>query len=253
MFYHVSTLDEELFGDVSSFSDWFLENEYSTGGETYRSWNRECNIAVKAGDVLGTAGGNPGQWMLDLGIYDTRYQPEMVANPARWSQYQCIHAVCPLQYYGENTMGTQLWNLVDREEIEGDSTPCGTVMQDVPGTAQGCWFLDGVSETYPEDPHLALVYSNTRPDRAVLSAGNSIPNLASGTYEFVPRKDGPLNRDFADITPDGYIYRFEVDRFDGVIIVSMPDASTLWIEALEGTTAGIVDRTFSDSKVVFVR
>ena len=150
-------------------------------------------------------------------------------------------------------MGKQLWNLVDRDEVEGDSTPCGSVMQDIPGTAQGCWFLNGVSETYPEDPHLALVRSNTRPDRAVLSVGNSVTGLASDTYEFVPQGIGPMNRDFADITPDGYIYGFEVEEFDGIIIVYMPDATTLWIEALGEATVDLTDRTFSDNKVVFVR
>ena len=62
----------------------------------------------------------------------------------------------------------------------GDNRRVGSgTLQDLPGTAQGCWFLSGVSDTYPGDPHLALVRSNIYPARAVLLVGNSTPNLDS--------------------------------------------------------------------------
>ncbi|MFC1794180.1 hypothetical protein ACFL3Q_11400 [Planctomycetota bacterium] len=77
--------------------------------------------------------------------------------------------------------------------------------------AQGCWFLLGVGDTYPEDPHLALVRSNIHSTRTVLSVGNSIPNLDSAAYEFLPETSGMLNRDFRDITPDKQIYGFRLD------------------------------------------
>ncbi|MDP6510913.1 MAG: hypothetical protein QGH23_06880, partial [Dehalococcoidia bacterium] len=36
VFGHISSLSADLFGDTSSYEDWRLNSEYSTGGETYR-------------------------------------------------------------------------------------------------------------------------------------------------------------------------------------------------------------------------
>ncbi len=126
-------------------------------------------------------------------------------------------------------------------------------MQDIPGTAHGSWFLFGVEHTYPEDPHLALVYSNFHPSQAVLSAGTSIPNLDSDTYGFLPTDSGLLNREFQDISPDGRVYGFEVDGFDGIIILQMVDSNTLWIEALKGAISDSSSWRFTENKTVFVR
>ena len=250
---HVSSLSTEIFGDTSSFKEWTLDNEYSTGGETYRRWRKEYNINVMAGQVLGSAGGNPGQWALDLGVYNLRHIQESVANSQRWLKSWYLHAVDPLSCFEKGPVLDQLLQLVDRELVEGDSLPYGSVLQDLPGAAQGCWFFSGVRDTYPEDPHLALVHSNIYPSRAVLSVGTSIPNLDSATYKFLPEDSGLVNRDFKEITPDGQIYGFQVDQFDGVIILQMPDAETLWIEALKGANSHPVSWSFSENKTTFKR
>ncbi|MFC2038898.1 hypothetical protein ACFLUG_03915, partial [Chloroflexota bacterium] len=259
MFYHVSTLSEEIFGDTSSFSTWKLDNEYETGGETYRSWSKALDIEVKAGDIIGTVGGNPGQWAMDIGMYDARRESGTAANPERWARSRYKHAVCPLDFYEEGPVLDKLLSLLTRDEMEGDGTPCGAVLQDIPGTAQGNWFLSGVKATYPEDRHLAMVRSNTHPGRAVFSVGKSVPGLESHNYQFLPRDSGTLNRDFKDVVPGGQIYSFQTDPFerartyDGIIIVTMPDADTLWIEAIRGAGADSGDLNFSDNKAVFVR
>ena len=123
----------------------------------------------------------------------------------------------------------QLVGLVKRDKVEGETIPCGSYLQDVPGTAQGNWFLSGIREKNPEDPHLARLHSNIHPARAVFSVGTSIRDLRSGKYEVLPVEKGLLDRDFKDITPDGYTYGFRVVRhdniaFDGIVIVRMPDA-----------------------------
>jgi len=252
-FIHVSSLDEEIFGDTSSFSDWLLDSEYTTGGELYRMWSKDYNIDVSAGQVLGTAGGNPGQWALDLGVYDSNCRQEYVANPERWLLSQYLYAVDPLYYFEEGPVLAQLLELVERDVTEEDRLPYGSVLQDLPGTAQGCWFLGGVEETYPEDLHLALVYSNINPSRAVISAGNSIANLYSDAYEFLSEDSGVLNRDFKEIVPDGQIYGFQVGLFDGIIIMQMPNAETLWVEALVGASIEPTSWSFTGNKTIFVR
>jgi hypothetical protein len=83
--------------------------------------------------------------------------------------------------------------------------------------------------------------------------GNSIPNLDSAAYEFLPETSGLLNRDFRDITPDEQIYGFRVDQVAGIIIVQMPDAETLWIEILKGATVNRASWVFTDDKTAFER
>jgi len=250
---HVSSLSEIVFGDTTSFQAWEKTNEYTTGSETYRWWSREYDLKVDAGQVIGTAGGNLNQWALDLFVYDLEQAQFNVANPERWLKSWYLHGVDPLDYYEDNPVFEHLLKLVDREMSEDEHPPFGSVLQDIQGTAQGCWFLNGVKETYPEDPHLALVHDNIRPRFAVLSVGNSIQNLPADTYEFVPLEDGVLNRDFRDITADNTIYGFYVERFSGIIIVHMPDSETLWVESLPGVDSDTNQWVFSTDKTIFTR
>jgi len=250
---HVSSLSGDIFGETSSFKNWKKTNEYTTGGETYRWWSKGYDLKVEAGQIIGTAGGNPNQWALDLFVYDLEQTQLDVANPERWAKSWYLHGVDPLSYYEDNPVFEQLLKLVDREISEGGEPPYGSVLQDMPGTAQGCWFLNGVKETYPEDPHLALVHDNIRPRFAVLSVGNSVRNLKAGTYEFLPQESGLLNRDFKDISANDKTFGFEVERFDGIIIIHMPDSETLWIEALSGVNTNPDQWIFSANKTTFNR
>lgn len=273
-FIHISALSTDLFGEITSYDGWSLTGEHSTGGETYRSWTKEVDVDVTAGEVLGTTGGNTGIWAWDFSMVDLRIsQEKSVVNPERYSYWRwmptgsggtkiatagALSGVCFLLYYGEGPVLDQLAGLVKRDKVEGETIPCGSYLQDVPGTAQGNWFLSGVSGTNPENPHLALVHSTLHPDRAVLSVGTSLQGLRYGTYEFLPAEQGLLDRDFKDITPDGRTYGYRVVRhdnidFDGIVIVRMPDEETLWIEALTGAITEPSSWAFTGNKTIFVR
>ncbi len=253
VFGHVSSLNTAVFGPTMDLSGWELLNEYSTGGETYRISSRNFNITVKAGDLLGTAGGNPGQWALDFGVYNANSRSALAANPSRWQYSNYLTAVCPLSLYPPGPLLDNLVALVKRDKVAGEPYPWGTVMQDVAGTASGCWFFSGTEDTYPEDPHLALVHSNLHPSKAVFSVGTSVPSLKSGVYEFTPQASGLLNRDFKDVVPDDRIYGFSVGGFSGVVILSLPDADTLYLEVLPGGSTSPSAWKFSNHKVVFQR
>lgn len=253
VFGHISTLDVGIFGESSSFASWNLTNEYETGGEIYRLWRRNVSIEVSAGQQLGTTGGRRGQYALDLGVYDRRLPAEAVANRLRWSQSSVLTSVCPFDYYAHGTVRTALLDLIETEADVPSESRCFTVFQDAPGTARGCWFVEGTIDTYPEDPHVALIVSNIRPSRYVFSVGTSIQGLASGTYEFAPYQAGVLNRPFDRIGPDGTIYGFDVDGYPGTVIITMPDATTLWIEALPVGRRNSHTWAFSDNKTVFAR
>lgn len=250
---HVRSLETSIFGDVSTLAGWTLESEYSTGGETYRRWRRLYNLPVAAGTVLGTAGGNPGQWALDFFAHDTRVTAAGAANPARWAGSRYLHTVCPLDLYVSGAVHTQLVSLLDRVSGPGDLYPCGQLMQDVAGTAQGCWFLEGTTSTYPEDPHLALVTSNFDPTRAVMSVGTSVTAFGPGAYGFTPLGSGLLNRPFAALSADGQTYGYQFPSPPGIVAVRMPDANTLWVERLPGATTNPATWTFTGGQTVFER
>lgn len=253
VFGHVSSLDPDLFGDTASFSDWTLSNEYTTGGETYRLWRKDVSIDVEAGQRLGTTGGRRGQYALDLGVYDERGMAQDVASPSRWTQSRVLHAACPFDYYATGTVRTALLNLIESALGIPLESRCFTVFQDEPGTARGCWFVDGTANTYPEDPHLALLASNIRPSRYVFSVGTSVPGLASGRYEFSPYQAGVLNRPFDLVEPNGTIYGYAVDGYPGTLIITLPDEDTLWIEALPEGHRNSRMWAFTDKKCVFKR
>ena len=252
-FFHITTPSEEIFGDTADFSGWHLDNDYSTGGEIYRTWSKEYDIEVAAGEFLGTAGGNPNQWAFDLGVYDERQYPAVVAAPERWEGYRYLNSVCPLSLYEPGPLLDRMVSLVERDKVEGEGLPCGYVLQDVPGTAHGCWFLEGIEETYPEDLHLALVRDNIHPAYIAVSTGNSVRGLRSRAYKFLPESSGLLNRDFAGITPDGQVYGYVSLDYNGVIIISMPDIETLYIELLPEATQDSETWAFTGNKTVFKR
>jgi len=104
VFAHVTSLSEDIFGDTSDFTEWDLDSEYTTGGETYRMWRKEYNIKVESGQVIGAAGRNPGQWALDLGVYDLNQIQDKVANPERWKQTWYLHAIDPLTCFREGEL-----------------------------------------------------------------------------------------------------------------------------------------------------
>jgi len=253
VFGHITSLDSEVFGDTTSFTDWTLSNEYSTGGETYRLWRRDVSIEVTAGQRLGTTGGRWGQFALDFGVYDRRRTAEDVATPARWTHSRVLTAVCPLDYYAEGPLQATLLDSVESDPMLPADERCAKVFQDVPGTARGCWFAKDVLNTYPEDPHLALVTSNLRPWESVLSVGTSVPGLPSGLYTFVPQAGGLVNRTFEEVSADGAIYGFQVNGFEGVILLKMSDDVTLWIEAVPGGSVVPERWTFTSIKAVFER
>ena len=66
------------------------------------------------------------------------------------------------------------------------------------------------------------------------------PGMSAGAYSFVPVKSGTINRDPSTITPSQSVYCWEIgySSFDrrGVVLVQLPDASTLGVDARAGST-----------------
>ena len=174
--------------------------DYTTGGvqSHFCSYDR-FELEVSPGEQVAFTSGR--SYALDLGASDGRSAPLPFVHPERY-QTEARYNRCPLDVF-EPTLRGQLLARVGQIELSmgGRLTRprtaepiCGTVNQDIPGTAQGGWFADP-QRPYPEDNDLALARDEVDPSQPVFSVGNTVPGLASGTYAFTPRASGLVNRD----------------------------------------------------------
>ncbi len=215
-------------------------SEYSAGGQDYRRCAQTVRQKLSAGDIIGTVGGNLEQSAaLDWGVYDLRAEITGTANESRWFD-QRLYNVCPLDYYESETKDLFYSYLGDGTNPRVGEPLCGTIHQDVAGTAQGRWFLEGTEEgwSWTEDHQLALMHDYIDYTEGMFSVGDSISSLASQTYNFTPTNSGYVDRDFDEVTADGQIYCYNTDGAD--ILLQLTSATTLRIEsqALGGCGSG---------------
>lgn len=219
-------------------------SEYSTGGQDYRICTREVEYFATTGEVIGTAGGNDGQYALDWGAYDTRTTISGVANQSRWYE-QNLYNICPLDYYdtdNKNYLYTFLGYMAQKRTVE---PLCGTIKQDVANTAQGRWFLSGTSGTsWQEDHQLALIHHNVDHAQGLFSVGDSVATLSTGTYSFTPTFTDKVNRDFDEVIADGSIYCYGTST--KVILIQLLTNTTLRIESQELGSCGSGPWSFSN-------
>lgn len=249
MFSLHSTLSAVMDGVTPTCGD-----PYLTGGKVYQNCQYRVRIAVAAGAPLGTTGGRAGQYALDFWAYDFMRPPNTYADPARYAGTDLPYAVCAVDYFFDPpraTLETRFGNGFNRRTA---APVCGTVAQDLPGTAQGNWFRDGYPDIYPEDNHLALVHDNIDPTRPVFSVGTRATGVSGGRYIYTPANTGLINRDFSAISADGQIYCFNTfNPPRGIILLHMPDSATLWLEGLSATTCGSGPWSFTAAKAVYLR
>ena len=182
---------------------------------------------VAAGTVLGKVGDLQGNF--DFGVYDLRTNLEY-ANQHQYGG-RSLHIVCPLDFYDNETRSELYAKIVRTAEPK-----CGTVMQDVPGTLQGNWFLADAANP-SGDEQLAFVHDNADPSTAVISVGGTFMNHSK--WQFAPQSADLTNRDFTDVTPDGNIYCYKSDQ-PGIIIVQLKSTTELVIEHLQGSCTDAV-------------
>lgn len=249
-FGHMSSLSERLVQNLSANAS--VCNEYETGGKRFRDCETGVMVKVSASEVIGTAGGNEGQFALDMWAYDSRTAELNYANKARWYGRQ-MHVACPLNYF-KAEMKELLETMLMSEGGTIRTVPpvCGEVEQDEPATAQGVWFLKSTKNTYPEDPHIALVHDNFNPMKGAFSIGTSMQTggLASGVYYFEPVDIGYVNRDFAGVRAGGMAYCYETAKSgDGrkyVILVQLTGAAAIRMERLQSDSCGSGPWSFAE-------
>jgi hypothetical protein len=209
----VQSLPESLKRAVGEFSTRRCER-YETGGSRFRFCGKDLAIDVPAGAPLGTAGRVPGAELpggrpdfgadlIDWGLRDQRRPAGTLANPARPSDQDLVHAACALDYLAPAPRAAYVEKLGLPGGPRSKSGACGQPVQDQVGTARGRWFRAGAPER-PEDAHLALVDDDLDPARAVISLGNGLaPTVASQGISFSRRAEGSVNLDFASLRAPG--------------------------------------------------
>ena len=236
---HVSSIHPTLLAQVPPLEDGECES-YSTGLDSFRTCMQWVDIPVSAGDTLGEAGGNPGQFGLDFGVYNRAIDHEWQCE--RLLEYDYPWAVSPMDYFTDAINDILI-------PITGDGLCGRTVMRtrppiggrvnfNAPGTAQGIWFRKGAS-LFPENQHIALVYHNADPDVPIISVGTEQTGLLSGEYSFTPADTGRANRHFIDVVPDGQMYTYQIHYpcptwfFEYMLLVQMMSETEIKIEKQE--------------------
>jgi len=262
----VNTLAPALLNPSGPSSTSCSSNNWGDQG-VIQSCVTNMEMPVKAGQLLGTGG------IVDFGpIEDTRFQITGWANPSR---HDLNRGFCVVNYFSPSLKAAYTAIL----GVNNGSTfiprtiqpICGTIMQDIPGTAQGDWYFPG-APNLPEDPHLALIHSNVDPSTGTISCGTSVPGLVGG-HDFIPKTtaDGTrINYDFS-LVSDNQIYCYDTLLTDFVygaggpdpnyvgqiVLLQMTDASlqTLKIELQNPRTtcASAAPWAFTSNAVTFQR
>ena len=172
-FLGISSISSALQAGMSAAGSQTNCTPFNNGGlEIGTGCITNMQVAVKAGDILGTGA------VGDFGpLEDSRVQLQGFANPSR---HNLNRGFCPLNYFvpnalpaGQYSTGSNIGSTV----IPRTTPPlCGTIVQDVLGTAQGDWYFPG-ADTSNEFAQMALVHDSVFTSTGVFSVGTSVVNF----------------------------------------------------------------------------
>jgi len=235
-FNHVTSVTPQIEAAISGNGQC---STFQINGESYRDCGYQTNIRVAAGTVIGTGGGQPGQWAVDLGAVDLRQTPLQWANQSRIDafDFELAYTACPLDAFELSVkadLEARLGNY-DGTVLRTAAPLCGTIAQDVAGTVQGNWVPEGFVGLYPEDTHMALVHDNVDPTIGAFSMGPPLPGVGSTVYRFTPTHAGLDNREFSEVTSDGQVYCYGPIS-TGAMMVKLDNATRLLVEFQNGAS-----------------
>ena len=195
----------------------------------------EPAVEVERGTVLGSAGGQAGQGVLEMRAWDARNRPHAFANPFRYGVsadgFDVFHVNCPFEYFTQPLQQAMLAKLQRTTEPR-----CGDVVQDLFGTARGSWFLSeaGPGSTSVEE-QLSLVEWSVDPSRVAIASGGALTGEPL-LIVLLPSAEGRANRRPADITSDGNTYCY--DAAGGRLLVKLETEAHLLAEFETGAACG---------------
>jgi hypothetical protein len=224
---HVASLATQFSARVGTITGG-CQAPYQTGGFTYQQCRKDVNIPMAAGEVIGMTAATLDVLARDRRVTLTWVNPARLSDPA--GEFGDRHVSCPIDYFVAS-VGDALRSKLGGGSVVRTTPPvCGEVMQDVPNSAAGRWFLPG-SPTYPEEPHLALVHDNVDPALGAFSVGTSIPSLPANVYTFTPAPAGRVNLDFRHVTTIGEVECYATSRNQRVL-VQLVSASRIRVQGI---------------------
>lgn len=241
-FFHVSTVSEKIESHIKPPFEYCSEEAYNLGRFENTMCEKDVWIPMDAGEPIGTIGQLFWQFGVDMGAYDLRIDPLRYANPKRWDDIQLRgikfknYIVCPLDYFTGDIEQELKSRLGDSHlEILRTIEPvCGTIEQDVIGTAQGVW----ANEKDKFGPSLSLIHDFIDPSGGAFAVGTAVQSLPTNVYYFKPVFSGNVNLDF-NLVKDDEIYCYEgfegelEEKLPYIILIQLTGEDTLKIEGRE--------------------
>lgn len=241
---HVTGLSPELQALFTPpFSDCF-SNPFNGAQNCVKN----LDVKLTSGQYIGTAGGFMGAPpSFDFATVDYRTPPLAFVIQSHYDNMS-LHYVCAINYFTPSLI-SELDSIVGLGSEKRTTFPvCGSINQDIPGTAQGNWFPMNMNFASANlSGTLALVHNNVNTTIEVFSVGDSMTSLGfnSGLYSFNPTNSGLVNLDFQYVTP-GQIYCYETTVGFGpsqgqttpntAILVQLLNDSALRIGLLQGSS-----------------
>jgi len=252
-FGHLQTIVPEL---AAALAGGGVCETRDVGGESFRECKYALNHRIPAGAILGTSGGQMDQFAIDFGAIDLRQAPRQWANQARilGSNTGLPYIACPIDEFEAPVRSVleSRFGSYDGTILRTTAPRCGTIAQDVAGTAQGIWVVEGTTNLYPEDPHVALVHDNINPDLGAFSIGTSFPGRSPVVFQFAPTHAGRDNREFSEVANDGQVYCYGPIGA-GSMLIQLETPTRLLAEYRSSVGCSGAPYTIDPAAVVFVR
>jgi len=222
-------------------------NSFQEGTSTLTTCRREqLAIPLEAGEQFGEGPDTAG---VDFGLADYRLKPAAFIKLEHYG-HDYPYWASPLNYYTPEVkarFATKVGNVFGARVRTAEPIG-GTYMQDLPGAAQGSWFIPGKYHRDATDlsSMLSLASDFVDPAQPIFAIGNSIKGLNMGLSSFTPQSAGRINRAFSAVKADGAIYCYDnflsgqtpggmpQGRPNGIILLTMPNDLTLKIELQSG-------------------
>jgi hypothetical protein len=254
---HLQTMTPSLLARLGDFDQGCQTYSPDVSTTVASCYTKTLGVELAAGSLMGTAGGVPGVLGLDFLLFDNRIAKLSYANESRWGKtedgFDHFHVVAASDYFAEPTR-TQIAAKLGSADGHTRRTVApygGTIATDIPGTAQGTWFMPD-SPTYPESQHFAFVPDNVDPTLFVLSFGTGVEVFGGTSQRFAPKVGFGLdNRSPARINASqGYFcYSF---AGGGGLLLRMLDTSALEVWPYKAGSCDLGPHEFSKA-VRFVR
>ncbi|PXY73456.1 MAG: hypothetical protein CXX81_07590 [Methanobacteriota archaeon] len=225
-------------------------HSYQTHDSEIEMCEFESDFWIDSGALLGTASAQYSNF--DIGVKDSRVTNEFIDKEVN---AHFLDSVCPFTYFTTD-IRQQMESKAGGWGGEGNViNPCGEIMFDIYGTAQGSWVKDGTprnSDTLYDEYGLGLYYDNIKQDDMIISSSSE----GGYSYRFVPSDTGLINRSFSSIVADGNVYCYETGyNPNDIILIQLIDDEHLKIERKNGplSCSESGDIEFSDDAELFVR